>query len=182
MMCSAIKAITGLHANHAANLARERCRAAGYLSANTLGYDISGTLSPSTAEGDNSVLLSKTASEYLRFYCKSLRDSKAFAKHYAKMFGRSMSFGFLGCADLESLDSLHKVLENHEFSTALQLRMKMSKADKKEYFETLVFKEQHLVQELGRAYGERLISMAARNAIAHADREIQPILTKLHHM
>ena len=34
MMCCAIKAITGWHVNYAANLTRERCGGAGYLSAN----------------------------------------------------------------------------------------------------------------------------------------------------
>merc|ERR1711915_1131619 len=58
----------------------------------------------------------------------------------------------------------------------------MSKAGKKGYFDTWVHKEQHVVQELGRAYGDRLISTAAKNAIAKADPEIQPILKKLHHM
>ena len=89
------------------------------------------------------------------------------------MFGRTLTLGLLGNPDLESVDSIHKLLENHEFSAAMKLGMKMSKAGKKGYFDTWVHKEQHLVQELGRAYGDRVISMAAKNAIVNADPEIK---------
>jgi len=182
MMCCAIKAVTGWHVNVAANTLRERCGGAGYLSANRFGQGIAGSHSSITAEGDNSVLMMKTASEYLGLYKKSLSDPMAVAKHYAKKFGRTMSLGILGSTDLESFESLHAVLENHEFSVAMKLGMKMSKAGKKGYYDTWVLKEQHLVQELGRAYADRLISTAARDAIKHADKEIKPILNKLHHM
>jgi len=182
MMCCAIKAITGWHVNQTANLGRERCGGAGYLSSNRFGLAISGSHSSMTAEGDNSVLMMKTASEYLGLYRKSLSDPMAIAKHYGKTFGRKMSLGLLGNTNLESIDSIHEVLENHEFAAAMKLGMKMSKAGKKGYFETWVHKEQHLVQDLGRAYGDRLISTAAKIAIDKADSEIQPILKKLHHM
>jgi len=182
MMCCAIKAITGWHVNHAANLSRERCGGAGYLSANRFGQGISGSHSSITAEGDNSVLMMKTASEYLGINKKQISDPKAIAKHYAKTFGRTLSLGLLGNTDLESIDSLHRVLESHEFSAAMKLGMKMAKAGKKGYFETWVHKEQHVVQELGRAYGDRLISSAAKDAIDKADSEIKPILTKLLHL
>ena len=71
------------------------------------------------------------------------------------------------------------MLVNHEFSAAMKLGMKMAKAGKKGYFDTWVHKEQHLVQELGRAYGDRLISEAAKNAIAKADAEIK-VRTKMY--
>ena len=87
-----------------------------------------------------------------------------------------MSLGILGSTDLESFESLHAVLENHEFSVAMKLGMKMSKAGKKGYYDTWVLKEQHLVQELGRAYADRLISTAARDAIKHADKDIKVII------
>lgn len=182
MMCCVIKAITGWHVNHTANLTRERCGGAGFLSANRFGLAIAGSHSSITAEGDNSVLMMKTASEYLGLYRKTISNPTAVAKHYAKKFGRTVSLGFLGNTDLEDFDSLHAVLENHEFSAAMKLGIKMSKAGKTKYFDTWVHQEQHLVQELGRAYGDRLISTAARNAITHADPEIKPILNKLHQM
>lgn len=182
MMCCAIKAITGWHVNHAANLLRERCGGAGYLSANRFGLGIAGSHSSITAEGDNSVLMMKTASEYLGLYKKSLSNTTNIAKHIAKKFGRKMTLGLVGNTNLESIDSIHELLENHEFVAAVKLGLKMSKAGKKGYFDTWVHKEQHVVQELGRAYGDRLISTAAKDAIAKADPEIQPILKKLHHM
>ena len=74
---------------------------------------------------------------------------------------------------MESIVSIHRVLESHEFSAAMKLGMKMAKAGKKGYFETWVHKEQHVVQELGRAYGDRLISSAAMDAIDKADEEIK---------
>jgi len=182
MLCCAIKAITGWHVNLAANLGRERCGGAGYLSANRFGLGISGSHSSITAEGDNSVLMMKTASEYLGLHRKSLSDPAKIAKHYAKTFGRSVTLGLVGNTNLESVDAIHQVLEDHEFSAAMKLGMKMAKAGKKGYFDTWVHKEQHLVQELGRAYGDRIISESAKNAIAKADPEIKPILTKLLHM
>jgi len=151
-------------------------------SANRFGLGISGSHSSITAEGDNSVLMMKTASEYLGLHKKTLSDPVAIAKHYAKTLGRTASLGLLGGTNLESIDAIHNVLVNHEFSAAMKLGMKMAKAGKKGYFDTWVHKEQHLVQELGGAYGDRLISEAAKNAIAKADAEIKPILTKLLHM
>jgi len=182
MLCCAIKAITGWHVNVVSNLGRERCGGAGYLSANRFGAAMSGSHSSITAEGDNSVLMMKTASEYLGLFKKSISDPASVAKHYAKTFGRSMSLGLLGNTNLESVEAIHRVLEDHEYSAAMQLGMKMAKAGKKGYFETWVHKEQHLVQELGRAYGDRVISQAAKDAISKADPEIKPILTKLYHM
>lgn len=182
MMCCAIKAITGWSVNHLANLARERCGGAGYLSANRFGLAISGSHSSITAEGDNSVLMMKTASEYLGLYKKKLSDPALIAKHYSKLMARRATLGLLGGINLDSVDAIHQVLEDHEFASALQLGMKMSQAGKKGYFETWVHKEQHLVQALGRAYGDRLISTATRDAIKRADPEIKPILNKLYHM
>ena len=45
---------------------RERCGGMGYLEANRFGFAISGSHSSRTAEGDNSVLMNKVASEFAK--------------------------------------------------------------------------------------------------------------------
>jgi len=69
--CCAIKAITGWHIGKVADQCRERCGGMGYLEANRFGYAIAGSHSSRTAEGDNSVLMNKVASELIQKEAKN---------------------------------------------------------------------------------------------------------------
>ena len=64
--CCALKALTGWTVGEIADNCRERCGGMGYLEANRFGYAISGSHSSRTAEGDNSVLMNKVASELIQ--------------------------------------------------------------------------------------------------------------------
>ena len=72
--------MTGWSVGQIADNCRERCGGMGYLEANRFGYAISGSHSSRTAEGDNSVLMNKVASELIQRV-----DQNDIKKTFAKM-------------------------------------------------------------------------------------------------
>lgn len=174
-MCCVIKAISGWHVAETAAVCRERCGGQGYLSCNKFGSGIAGSHSSMTAEGDNSVLMQKVATERLMVLKPSMFEVAA--SYIPSFVGRMFSW-----ADLNNQKYLHSLLESREKALFMELGMKMMKAGKKGRFETWMCKEQDLVQAAARAYGERLISECFGNALDKADSGLQPVLKKLHHL
>lgn len=174
-MCCVIKALTGWNVAEAAAICRERCGGQGYLSCNKFGSGIAGSHSSMTAEGDNSVLMQKVASEKLMVLKPSMIQVAAsyLPSFITRMFNR---------VDLNNPKSLQSLLESREKVLFLELGMKMMRAGKKNRFDTWMHKEQDLVQAAARAYGERFISECFGNAINKADPGLQGILGKLHHL
>jgi len=174
IMCCVIKALTGWHVEEAASKCRERCGGQGYLSVNRFGVAIAGSHSSMTAEGDNSVLMQKVASEYLL----SFKPSKVEGILHAILPAYLRRPG----VDLDIPQTIHKLLDWREKYLFLELGMKMMKAGKDGRFETWMNLEQDLVQAAARAYGERLISHIFLRSATNADPDLQPMLKKLHHL
>ena len=167
IMCCVIKAIASWHLTETAVVCRERCGGQGYLSCNRFGTAIALSHAAITAEGDNSVLMQKVASERL-----ALLDPAAVQAAAAKTVDVDLN-------DHQSIQSLLEVRENALF---LKLGMNMMKAGKDGRFDAWMYKEQDLVQAAAHAYGDRLISECFINAMEKADPSMQPILSKLLHL
>lgn len=163
-MCCVIKALTGWHVGEAASVCRERCGGQGYLSCNKFGTSISYAHAAMTAEGDNSVLMQKVATERLMLF----KPSKVKVE--------------VGRVDLDSTQSLHKLIEAREQVQFVELGMKMKEAGSKNRFSVWMYEEQDLVQSCALSYGERLISECFLNALEKADPSLQSILSKLYHL
>lgn len=174
-MCCVTKAISGWHVAETAAICRERCGGQGYLSCNKFGSGIAGSHSSMTAEGDNSVLMQKVATERLMVLKPTMLEVAA--TYVPSFVSRMFSW-----ADLSNQKYLHTLLESREKQLFMELGMKMMKAGKKGRFDTWMYKEQDLVQAAARAYGERLISECFGNALDKADPGLQPVLKNLHHL
>ena len=164
-MCCVIKAIAGWHVSETATVCRERCGGQGYLSCNKFGIDAALSHACMTAEGDNSVLMQKVATERLMVFKPT--------KHQVASGDE---------ADLNNQEYLHSLLESRENKLFMSLGMKMKKAGKEGRFDTWMYQEQDLVQAAAHAYGERLISESFSKALDKADPGLQPVLKKLHHL
>ena len=164
-MCCVIKAIAGWHVSETATVCRERCGGQVYLSCNKFGIDAALSHACMTAEGDNSVLMQKVATERLMVF-KPTEHQVAGDDE----------------ADLNNQEYLHSLLESRENKLFITLGMKMKKAGKEGRFDTWMYQEQDLVQAAAHAYGERLISEAFGKALDKADPGLQPVLKKLHHL
>ena len=174
-MCCVIKAIAGWHMANTATVCRERTGGQGYLSCNKFGYAIGGSHSSMTAEGDNSVLMQKVASERLMAMKPSMLQV---ASSYVPGFLSRM----FGWADVTSTSYLHALLKSREQAQFMELGMKMMRAGKQGRYDTWVYQEQDLVQASARAYGERLISECFAEAISKAEPSLEPVLSKLYHL
>ena len=174
-MCCVIKAISGWHVGETATICRERCGGQGYLSCNRFGSGIAGSHSSMTAEGDNSVLMQKVATERLMVLKPSMIQ-------VAASYVPSFVYRLFSRADLNNRQYLHTLLESREKALFMALGMKMMKAGKKGRFDTWMYQEQDLVQAAARAYGERLISESFGKSLDKADPGLQPVLKKLHHL
>ena len=163
-MCCVTKAISGWHVGETAAICRERCGGQGYLSCNKFGVDVALTHACMTAEGDNSVLMQKVATERLMVFKPTEQGTGG------------------NDADLNNQKYLQALLESRENKLFTSLGMKMKKAGKEGRFDTWMYQEQDLVQAAARAYGERLISESFGKALDKADPSLQPILKKLHHL
>lgn len=164
-MCCVIKAIAGWHVSETGGTCRERCGGQGYLSCNKFGIDLALSHACMTAEGDNSVLMQKVATERLMVF-KPVKDQG------------TASDG----ADLSDRTYLQALLKSRENRLFTSLGKKMMKAGKEGRFDTWMFQEQDLVQAAARSYGERLISECFGVALDKADPGLQPVLKKLHHL
>lgn len=166
-MCCVIKALAGWHLTETAAICRERCGGQGYLSCNRFGTAIALSHAAITAEGDNSVLMQKVATERL-----AMLDPAAVQKAAAQKTNDS--------GDLFDQKYVHQLLEIRESKLFLELGMKMMKAGKKGRFETWMYKEQDLVQAAAHAYGDQLISQCFSDVLKNADPSVQPILNNLY--
>lgn len=128
-----------------------------------------------TAEGDNSVLMQKVATERLMVLKPTM--FQVAATYVPSFVNRMFSW-----ADLSNQKYLHSLLESREKELFMALGMKMMRAGKKGRFDTWMYKEQDLVQAAAQAYGERLISECFGKTLDRADPELQPVLKKLHHL
>ena len=97
---------------------RERCGGMGYLEANRFGFAISGSHSSRTAEGDNSVLMNKVASEFAKKV-----DPKEIGKILFKGKFLSLTTSYANI----SIDQMLGVMENFKEQSYATLMYNMSK-------------------------------------------------------
>ena len=98
----------------------------GYLEANRFGFAISGSHSSRTAEGDNSVLMNKVASEFAK---------KVDPKEIGKILFKGKFLGLTTSYANISIDQMLGVMENFKEQSYATLMLNMSKVSLKlEYF------------------------------------------------
>ena len=105
---------------------RERCGGMGYLEANRFGFAISGSHSSRTAEGDNSVLMNKVASEFAK---------KVNPKEIGKILLKGKFLSFTTSYANISIDQMLGVMENFKEQSYATLMFNMNKVSFRwEYF------------------------------------------------
>ena len=115
-----LKALTGWSLGRIADNCRERCGGMGFLEANRFGYAISGSHSSRTAEGDNSVLMNKVASELIRRV-----DQNEVKKTFFKMWGLKYAPSFMKSGIKTDPRSLIETLATFKEYSICNLAMKM---------------------------------------------------------
>lgn len=164
-MCCAIKPLSAWLFEHIVTTCRERCGGAGYLACNRFGEMMASAHASMTAEGDNAVLMQKVAKERLFVYSPS--------KPYA------------GNLDVDDTKVLHQILMSRESLLFSKLGAKMQKAAEQgrdAMYDTWMLQQSDLVQDVARAYGERLISEQFAAAIRKADPDLTATLQQLYHL
>ncbi|KAI8827148.1 acyl-CoA dehydrogenase/oxidase [Fimicolochytrium jonesii] len=145
-LCCVIKPLLAWNFERAATISRERCGGQGYLACNEFGDYLGFSHAAMTAEGDNSVLTQKTAKELLAAY-------DAGQVKYPTI-DRTGSINW----DLSHIDTLTKLVQLREIINLdhLSKTMKTKLGHGAKIFDVWMKEESDLIQDLARAYGERI--------------------------
>ncbi len=145
--CCSIKAMISWHAERTVSISRERCGGQGYLSCNRFGEMLGGAHAGITAEGDNAVLMQKVAKELLAMpaLTKVLFD-KAISLAPGRLLKWSMGRDFSSLFELR-----YRIL-----LADLAVRLEWQKRAGSSIYDTWMYNESNLVQDLALAYGEFL--------------------------
>lgn len=160
----------------------------GYLEANRFGYAISGSHSSRTAEGDNSVLMNKVASELIQRV-----DQNEIKKTFAKMQALKYAPSFLKSGIKTDPKSLIETLATFKEYSMCNLAMEMFQVfsdgihksinlqnKKSGRFTAWMEKCQNEVQQAARGYGEHLVANDAWLRIQECENsEVKTILTEM---
>lgn len=160
-MCCVIKPLASWNLEEVASVSRERCGGQGYLSCNRFGTFLGLAHAAMTAEGDNSVLMQKTAKERLQAFTPVQVDSMP------------------GNNRLNDPKYLQYLLSTRENALFQELGKKMVKAGKAGAFDTWMYEESDLIQHAAKAYGERIIAEQFNEVIKSADCSLQDVLQQL---
>lgn len=160
-----IKPLSAWNLENIAAISRERCGGQGYLSCNRFGKFIELAHAAMTAEGDNKVLMQKTAKERLAMF-------------------KPVKFEKPSNADPSNPDYLHWVLVQRENKSFTDLGKIMMEVGKKGIFDAWMMRESDLVQTCATAFGERVISESFRRVLESNDTpsSTKPVLEKLYHL
>lgn len=181
LLCCVIKALVTWHAENTTTICRERCGGQGYLSVNRFGDLLSFAHAGCTAEGDNRVLMQKVSKELLDLVTKGAVKLPG-AKYLSSSGGKNdqpLSSRLASPpSSVDSLEFLQSLLEVREATLCAELGTKMQKrmaaakqssegpqAVKDAIFEVWMLEEQHLVQGVATAYGERLTFQSVQRAL-----------------
>eukprot|EP01136_Pigoraptor_vietnamica_P012831 Opistho-1_new@53178 len=147
ILCSAIKAMVSWNNEEVGTTCRERCGGQGYLSANRFGQIIGFAHAGMTAEGDNRVLMQKVTKELL-----SLLQTGKWQP--VENTGEE----FKGVRDFNNAEYQKYLLDQREGRLVLKLGERMMKkmGSGKALFDVWMYEESDLVQDVARAYSERL--------------------------
>ena len=159
-MCCIIKPLAAWNVERVSTVARERCGGQGFLSCNRFGEFLTCAHAAMTAEGDNSVLMQKVAKERLTMFKPEKIDPVV--------------------EDLNNPNYLHYLLRSKEQRVMLELAMKLQSSGKEGLYNTWMFDESDLVQEVAKSYGLRLLSDSFLTNIKNADPSIKDMLQKLY--
>jgi len=170
--CCALKALTGWTVGEIADNCRERCGGMGYLEANRFGFAISGSHSSRTAEGDNSVLMNKVASEFAK---------KVNPKEIGKILLKGKFLSLTTSYANISIDQMLGVMENFKEQSYATLMFNMNKDGKAHgRFSAWMEHNQGHVQQCARGYGEWRVATDAKNRIAECkDQKLKAIMEEL---
>lgn len=160
-----MKPLATWNLEHIASVSRERCGGQGYLSCNRFGKFIELAHASMTAEGDNKVLMQKSAKERLAAF-------------------KPLKFDKPSDADPSNADYLHYLLVQRENKTFTELGAKLMKAGKENLFDAWMMRESDLVQLSATSFGERVISESFRRILDSDDTpsSSKPVLQKLYHL
>eukprot|EP01137_Pigoraptor_chileana_P037393 Opistho-2@34398 len=170
ILCSAIKAMVSWNNEEVGTTCRERCGGQGYLSANRFGQIIGFAHAGMTAEGDNRVLMQKVTKELL-----SLLQSGKWQP--VENTGEE----FKGAKDFGNPAYQKYLLDQREGRLILKLgeRMMQKMGSGKELFDVWMYEESDLVQDVARAYTERLAFDTITEAAQKQSTPNQAVLDKV---
>ena len=149
-LCCVAKTLMGWNFLKTATTCRERCGGMGYLAVSRFGEYIALAHSALTAEGDNRVLMTKIAKDYLTNVAKKLSKPPATNLHVQSQIGTF--------SDVTQLSTLIDLFRFRETTLFEQLRSSMAKLRKqgRSSFEILMRECSDNIQALAMAYGERI--------------------------
>jgi acyl-CoA oxidase len=162
-MCCAIKPLASWLLEETVSVCRERCGGQGYLSCNRFGTFLGLAHAAMTAEGDNSVLMMKTAKERL----------DALSKTGLPKLSPPAS------ADVNDPDFLSYLLQVREVKLFTELGQKSVAAGKGGIYRTWQLEESDLIQHSAKAFGERLITDQFSSVLNTCDEDLKPILQQV---
>jgi acyl-CoA oxidase len=179
--CCALKALTGWSVGAIADNCRERCGGMGYLEANRFGYAIAGSHSSRTAEGDNSVLMNKVASELIQKL-----DQKTIPQIFGKMLFHKLLEGLLPFYSTNSMknitiDGLIENMKTFTDRSMAHLAVKMHESQKEAgRYSGWMEQNQNLVQQAARGYSEWRVAVDALERINECENgELKIIMEEL---
>ncbi|PRP86924.1 hypothetical protein PROFUN_03672 [Planoprotostelium fungivorum] len=156
------------------SISRERCGGQGYLSCNRFGSLLGLAHAGMTAEGDNSVLMMKTSKELLADY-----TSGKVALH--QVDNQKLASADLTSSDRQVLHHFLNLFKSREnvLLVGLAKKMKDGAVNKKSIFEVWQLEESDHIQDLAKAYGERIVLERFIDVIGTSDASIQSTLTQI---
>jgi len=148
-LCCITKTMLGWNLMKVANTCRERCGGMGYLAVAKFGDYIAMAHASVTAEGDNRVLMTKIAKDYMTNIKRKL------CKVPEPTLNAKTQIGLM--KDVTQLDVLADLLRFREKELYAQLMTKMAVLAKngKTTFQILMQEVSDPIQDLSMAYGER---------------------------
>jgi len=163
--CCALKALTGWSVGIIADNCRERCGGMGYLEANRFGYAIAGSHSSRTAEGDNSVLMNKVASEIIQKQDKTSIVKVVSKAKLGQILQKVVPFYVENSMSNITVDSLIANMEIFKDRSLADLAMQMNNDKDKGRYTAWMELHQNLVQQAARGYSEWRVAVDAKERI-----------------
>eukprot|EP00697_Spironema_sp_BW2_P014684 gnl/Spiro4/519_TR285_c0_g1_i1.p1 gnl/Spiro4/519_TR285_c0_g1~~gnl/Spiro4/519_TR285_c0_g1_i1.p1 ORF type:complete len:676 (-),score=138.32 gnl/Spiro4/519_TR285_c0_g1_i1:116-2116(-) len=175
--CCIIKPLVTWHFERTASVCRERCGGQGYLAANRFGDMLGFSHAGITAEGDNCVLLMKTAKELVAGFADG---SATFPNPPHPKEWNSVNYDTRSAAAL--LQPLRDLLAYRHRATVTELNARSTQLvkDGQSVFDIWQKQESDLIQDTARAFGEHTVMTSFLRTIeATPQSPEREVLTKL---
>ena len=161
-LCCIIKPLTTYLYVKIANVCRERCGGQGFLTVNRIGTTVGTSSGSMTGDGDNAVLFQKVTKELI----DNLRSGKA---ELPKM--KNSSNQLINEKNFENLVILRDFLVFREvfLIKKIQNTLITGLSKGKTVYQVWMSEASNLIQDVARAYGERIIIDACLLSLDHPD-------------